>query len=195
MEKVNTPKPNKMCWVCKSQNWWWNKLAGSWQCAKCLPNQLDSDYVEPDYPGKGQVSTLGDLASPAPALDPDLEALRVRVAKGNTKLIDAILVIWDITDSEAHIDAFREWGRAADKLNQLCSELRLKGFEDCLYIENGKKTRSCLEGTDTVCLVCPSKRNYAWEELNRLPSPRAPKRDEKTEAELVTFLTKLGEEV
>jgi len=246
---VNKPKPQGKCYGCGGSEWWWNKLANAWQCPKCLPNDIDSNYVEPDYPGKGQVSASGPApvqkvakinvcpkcgafsatsdgrtikctkcgnegpgvrwpdppgeaevvnleVDKVPAIAPEVEALRVRVAAGNARLISAILEIRKITDTEEHINGMREWGKAVDKLRALSEQLEAMGYRDCLYLENGKRTHDCLDWPEGIaCFVCPSGVNYAEKELFSLNSPRARRDAVGAAPELIEFLNKLGEEV
>jgi len=98
-----------------------------------------------------------------------MEELKTRIRTGNQKLNDA----WEQLKEMDHNlqtwrDAFWEWHLANVKLSHYCDQLKNMGYEDCLYIENGKKTKSCLEGLS--CRVCPSKKPYWEKELMDLPS-------------------------
>ena len=100
-----------------------------------------------------------------------LEELKARVKEGNQKLNDAWqrLVKMDHSTQRWEEEAER-WHQANEKLSNLCTELKYAGFNDCLYIEDGKKTRGCLtEGEG--CRVCPSSKNYWEQELMSLSSP------------------------
>ncbi len=92
-------------------------------------------------------------------------ALRDRVILGNKKLNAA----WEqikgmVHDTEEWNYQMECWHQGNEKLSLLCTELQARGYVDCLYIENGKKTKKCLlSGDDIGCRVCPSSRKY-WEE-------------------------------
>jgi hypothetical protein len=92
---------------------------------------------------------------------PEIITLRDRIIRGNEKLAAA----WDkIKNMEGQQwnEEMERWHQASSKLSTLCTQLKLLGYEDCLYLDNdGKKTKKCLEGT-LGCLVCPSKFPY-WE--------------------------------
>lgn len=128
---------------------------------------------------------------------PELLALRSRVINGNEKLFQAWLQIREIAhDSEEWSRQMELWHQAAEKLSFLCSELKLKNFTGCLYIENGEKTKSCLSNPDGFfCQVCPSARRYFEEEMASLPGPwrGGPKAGQtKGEVEQAEFLETLG---
>jgi hypothetical protein len=53
------------------------------------------------------------------------------------------------------------WDTAVEKLQALCTELEAKGYQDCLYVEKGRKTRPC-DADGLCCFVCPSLYPY-WE--------------------------------
>lgn len=100
-----------------------------------------------------------------------LPQLLDRVKLGNDKLNKAWGDICAIKD-EAFNKAVEEWSKANVLLSCYCDQLEWLGYRDCLYIENGKKIRSCL-GTAMGCRVCPcDSTNPYWErELMDLPSP------------------------
>lgn len=101
-----------------------------------------------------------------------LPQLLERVKLGNDKLNKAWGDICAIKD-EAFNKAVEEWSKANVLLSCYCDQLQWLGFKDCLYIENGKKVRKCLEPGDSLgCRVCPSSREYWSEELMDLPSPQ-----------------------
>lgn len=109
---------------------------------------------------------------------PEVLALRDRVKKGNDKLFQAWLQIRELADKEEWSRQMDRWSEAGQKLHALCDELKLKGYNDCLYLENGKKVRSCLDNPDGFwCQVCPSVYPYWEAELMNLPSPKVPKRE------------------
>ena len=92
-------------------------------------------------------------------MDTDLIALLERVKNGNDKLWAAWRVIRDITDREEREELFTKWDGRVYFLNLLCKELVVKGYIDCLYIENGIKTKSCLNNPDEpewFCNTCPA---------------------------------------
>ena len=100
----------------------------------------------------------------------EIEALRNRVKAGNEKLIKAWSQLKEMThNTEEWATQFERWHQANEKLSLLCTELKLKGYEDCLYMENGKKIKKCLEpGESLGCRVCPSSYPYWQEELMAL---------------------------
>ena len=99
--------------------------------------------------------------------------LKDRVVRGNEKLNLAWQQLRNIANrTEEWTEQLERWHQANEKLSLLCTELKLRGYSDCLYMENGKKTRKCLEpGDDIGCRVCPSSREWWAEELMSLPSP------------------------
>lgn len=121
---------------------------------------------------------------------PEVIALRDRVRLGNQKLNGAWARICRIDhESQRWKDEMERWHQANERLSSLCTELKARGYEDCLYLNNdGKKVKSCL--ADLGCRVCPSKIYYWEKELMELPSPRAPTVDKDTEQ--MDFVKKLG---
>ena len=120
--------------------------------------------------------------------------LRDRVIKGNEKLFPAWKQIRDIEEGEEKEHQWDRWNEAQERLHYLCSELKVKGYYDCLHIENGKRTRSCLSNPDGFwCQVCPSSVSYWTQELMALPGPNAPrvKQPEFVPGQ-TEFLEKLG---
>jgi len=101
---------------------------------------------------------------------PEVLALRDRVKKGNDKLFQAWLQIRELAhNSDEWSKQMELWHQASEKLGVLCTELKLKGYGDCLYLENGKKTKSCLDNPDGFgCQVCPSSIRYWDKELMSL---------------------------
>ncbi len=124
-----------------------------------------------------------------------LAALKARVIKGNELLNLAWVQLKSMDhESQRWEDEICRWGEANEKLSALCTELKWSGFDDCLYIVDGEKTKLCLPpGDDLGCRVCPSKINYWHNELMNLPSPkvRASERGKDT----MNFIEKLGEEI
>ena len=117
-------------------------------------------------------------------------ALRDRVKSGNDKLSRAWLQIRDLVgDKEEWSRQMDRWQEATEKLHQLCQELKLKGYDDCLYLEDGKRTRTCLNNPDGFwCQVCPSVYAYWETELMDLPSPKVP--NPELAAEVVAIRTR-----
>lgn len=100
----------------------------------------------------------------------EIEVLKSRIKEGNRKLNLAWEAIIKLDHQSARWqEEVEKWHEANERLSALCSELKYLGFTDCLYIENGKKTRNCLtEGLG--CRVCPSQISYWETELMNLPS-------------------------
>lgn len=123
----------------------------------------------------------------------EVVSLRDRIVKGNDKLFKAWLQIKELANDRDEWDRQMDlWNEAQRKLSLLCSELKLRGYEDCLYIDNnGNKTKSCLnEPGGWWCQVCPSTRCYWEEELMSLPSPKVAQKKGGTEQG--KFIEKLG---
>ena len=101
-----------------------------------------------------------------------IEALKARIRQGNLKLNLAWSQLKEMThNTEEWATQFERWHQANEKLSLLCTELKLKGYEDCLYLENGKKVKKCLEpGESLGCRVCPcgSNKTYWQDELMSL---------------------------
>jgi len=119
--------------------------------------------------------------------------LRDRVIKGNDKLFAAWQQIRELDGEEKEYQLDR-WNEAQERLHYLCLELQAKGYHDCLYIENGKRAKSCLSNPDGFwCQVCPSSVPYWAQELMDLPGPNAPrvKQPEFVPGQ-TEFLEKLG---
>lgn len=156
-------RPNKPCYVCGS-NTWWQRPDGGWRCNRCHPN--------PD-PGSNPVP-----ASNKAKYSPDVLALRDRVIVGNKKLNDAWEQLIKIADDkERWAEEMERWHQANEKLSILCDQLKLTGYEDCLYLSkvevpNSKRTKSCLGQGGIGCRVCPSRIPYWEQELMELPSPK-----------------------
>ena len=153
-------KPSKSCYVCGSNNWWWRPASelggpGGWLCGRCHPNPNPNPGSNPGTEEKYGSEVL---------------ALRDRVISGNKKLNDALEQIKGMAhDSEEWSFQMELWHQANVKLDTLCDELKLRGYEDCLYLdEEGKRTRSCLSSGDTGCRVCPSRIHYWEQEFDEL---------------------------
>lgn len=103
----------------------------------------------------------------------DLEELKQRVKAGNKRLNDAWEAICQIDhNSQRWADELERWHQANEKLSKLCTQLEALGFESCLYIENGIKTKPCLPVDSLSCRVCPSQIRYWETELMELPSEK-----------------------
>ncbi len=98
--------------------------------------------------------------------------LRDRVIKGNNKLFAAWQQIRELAHNTEEWSAQMDrWNEAQERLHYLCLELKTKGYHDCLYIENGKKTKLCLSNPDGFwCQVCSSDIKYWEQELMELPN-------------------------
>jgi hypothetical protein len=120
---------------------------------------------------------------------PEVLALRDRVKRGNDKLFQAWRQIRELADKDEWSRQMDRWNEAQQKLHQLCQELKLKGYNDCLYLQDGRRARTCLNNPDGFwCQVCPSIYAYWETELMELPSPKAPKPE--LAAELVALRTR-----
>lgn len=131
------------------------------------PEPAPEVAVISDQPGE---SHLAPVSSDKKDYSSETLALRDRVISGNKKLNDAWEQIRQIApESQEWKDLFEQWGQANVKLSALCDELKLRGYEDCLYLdEEGKRTRSCLSSGDTGCRVCPSRIRYWEQEFDEL---------------------------
>lgn len=168
-------KPNKPCWTCGS-NTWWQRPDGGWACGKCRPNPNPDSGSEPP--------AIGERYSP------EVIVLRDRVIRGNDKLAKARFQIQELEEGEEKEHQWDRWNKAQELLRYLCSELQIKGYSDCLFIEDGKKTKSCL--SEPECQGCPSTRKYWSEELMALPGPNAPRNQTEFVPGQKEFLEKLG---
>ena len=67
-------------------------------------------------------------------------ALRERVVTGNQKLNLAWAEICKMDHtSQEWKDALERWHQANERLSTLCSQLKMLGYEDCLYIDGKGK--------------------------------------------------------
>lgn len=176
-------RPIKSCYICGSTDFW-QRADGGWVCGKCHPNPNPNPDSSSEFPPPGEKYSSEVLA------------LRARVILGNKKLNDAYEQIKQLAHgSEEWSQALDQWHEANEKLSNLCKQLKLLGYEDCLYLnEKGEKTKKCLEpGDDLGCRVCSSSRDYCSEELMALPGRRVSK---TKQPEFVPgqkeFLEKLG---
>ncbi|MDD5060759.1 MAG: hypothetical protein PHN44_00565 [Candidatus Marinimicrobia bacterium] len=96
-----------------------------------------------------------------------VSALLERVRKGNDRLMEHYAEIMPEKDTDTWNKLIDNFLLASGRLSLLCDVLASKGYRDCLYMENGKRTRTCLtQRKDTiVCWACPSDRKYWSEEL------------------------------
>ena len=106
------------------------------------------------------------------SVNQEREKLRLRCIAGNTKLNEAWEKIKQMDHaSSAWAEAMENWHQANERLSLFCTQLEALGYDICLYLEGGKKTKTCLEqGDDIGCRVCPSKIHYWENELMNLPS-------------------------
>lgn len=97
-----------------------------------------------------------------------LEELKARCRTGNEKLNAAWQQIIKLDHSqERWTEEVHKWHIANTRLSAYCTQLQAMGFNDCLYLENGKKKVNCL---DLDCRVCPSNTPYWEEDWVNLPS-------------------------
>lgn len=148
-------RPTKPCHICGSSDWWQRSASqwgpGEWLCNRCHPNP--NPNPEPAPQSEGEYS-------------PEVLALRDRVKVGNDKLTKAWLQVLQIGDPQERAYQDERWYKAKEKLEYLCLELEAKGYEDCLYIEDGRKGRRCPQSPDSSwCWVCPSTKPY-WRNEN-----------------------------
>lgn len=111
------------------------------------------------------------------SVNTEKEELRLRCIAGNAKLNEAWERIKGMdTSSTVWSESIDKWHLANEKLSTLCSYLETLGYDICLYIEKGVRTRKCLtgEGSNLGCRVCPSKLPYWENELMKLPSGSDP---------------------
>lgn len=161
-------RPTKPCFACGSNDWR-PTSDGRWLCTQCHPL----------IPG---------------TYSPDVLALRDRVIKGNDILFKALLEIEELVEDR------EVWSREMDRLHEarlkldgLCTELKAQGYEDCLYMENGQKTKSCLsEPGGWRCQVCSSDIKYWEQELMSLPGPWHPRTTPEFDKDQAKFLETLG---
>ena len=90
-----------------------------------------------------------------------INELIARVKLGNDKLNDAWEKLKAMEQGEQWKAGLEGWHKANLLLKCYCDQLQQMGFANCLYIENGIKTRKCLTGLG--CRVCPSRISY-WEQ-------------------------------
>lgn len=86
-----------------------------------------------------------------------IEEIKQRVITGNAKTVE----YWNIItekggdDYKNNVDKYE---KACQKLHGLCQLLKLKGFNDCLYMDGDRKTKKCFNRQDgSWCTVCPAK--------------------------------------
>ena len=140
-----------------------------------------------ERPTKPNLATTPNLGKES--YSPEVLVLRDRVKSGNDKLFKVWLQIRELADKEEWSRQMDRWNEAQEKLHSLCQELKLKGYTDCLYLENDKKMRRCLDNRDGFwCQVCPSIYPYWETELMELPSPKVAKPE--LAAELVALRTR-----
>jgi len=99
--------------------------------------------------------------------DAELTTLKQRMRAGNEKLITSWPRIWDIPDEEERAEQLKRWDEANRLLDALCMELMYRfDFHDCLYLENGRKTKPCTDADGFCCFACPSDKPY-WHDEER----------------------------
>ncbi len=98
----------------------------------------------------------------------EIEKLKERIRLGNKKLNEAWEIIRKLENSDHWKAELQKWHLANVRLSAYCSQLKMLGFSDCLYINaQGVKYRACLEPLG--CRVCPSSISYWGSELMNLP--------------------------
>lgn len=171
-------KPAGKCLVCQQQDWWTPDGGVRWYCRHCRPDPHPAQHPQP---------------SDFKCSNPEVEALRARVAAGNEKLIHAFLQFQKMPDGPEADDFYKAWSAAETKLQALAKELR-KSYVGCLYTgqeyeqEKQRRCNSWPEGM--FCLVCGDS-DLLWESvIARAPGPRR----SKTPApeEVIEFLKTLG---
>lgn len=181
-------KPSGKCYACGSNDWW-QRPDGGWSCGKCHPN-LNPGSALAAKEGHPPEVIIGKEHSP------EVLALRDRVRLGNDKLFQAWLQIREVAgDEEEWKRQMDRLGEAAEKLRGFCNKLKLGGYTDCLYLENGKKTRPCLNSEEGSfwCQVCSSDIRYWEQELMAMPGHRVRQSSTPEQIEQKKFLEKLGE--
>lgn len=179
------PKPTTPCSNCHLSNWWYrpdsNTIGpGEWLCSWCHPNPnikednnmkeqkielIDGKFIVTEKKIE-EVKLKEEVVIKQKEYSKEVIALKERVILGNQKLFDAWLKIREFAhDSKKWSDEMDRWTEAKEKLSLLCSELKVKGYEDCLYIDaDGKRSKNCLNNPNGFwCQVCPSRYRY-WEE-------------------------------
>ena len=124
-----TDYPEKKCYVCGGDSWWYRMTQGpaEWLCASCG-------------------------GSPDP-----LVRLKFRIIKGNFKLNKAWEQLRRMEDSPGKAEILVKWRASAQKLGELCDEMVAAGETECLYIEDGKKVKRCHDDpSGHKCTVCPN---------------------------------------
>ncbi len=107
------------------------------------------------------------------SVNQEREALRLRCIVGNDKLQAVWYQLKEMKLSDkVWAESMEKWQLANEKLAVICTQLEILGYDICLYIENGVKTKQCLGGERNIlgCRVCPSKIHYWENELMNLPS-------------------------
>lgn len=173
------PKPIKPCFICGFSDWWLRKALGpdEWICGVCHPNPnieeeimgkeyelINGHFVVKEEKKVEEVKPKEQVVIKQKEYSEEVLLLRERVINGNQKLFTA----WEklramVHDTEEWSKQMERWHEATEKLSLLCGELKLKGYDECLYIVNGQKVKSCLKNPGGFwCQVCPSSYRY-WE--------------------------------
>ena len=159
-----TKKPDGKCYACNFEKWWTPDGGGRWLCGVCHPDSAPELHPQPP-----EISAEKQLS-------PEVEALRQRVANGNTKLINAWMEYKKITEEEESKRQFRLWGEAVDRLTGLCCELQRAGFMGCLY-----GVHKCFDWPDGMCcLACSETGDPMWDLLARDMGERRPVAKQET---------------
>jgi hypothetical protein len=100
----------------------------------------------------------------------EIKALMTRVRLGNIKLWQAYMQIRRVTaegkesDPDLKEALMEEWSGKVRLLGALCTQLRVWGYKDCLYLNDaGQKSIKCEFNLDSplwMCQVCPSDKPY-----------------------------------
>jgi hypothetical protein len=197
------PAPPAKCYMCGGAEFWWR--GDTWICSKCHPNPNPADYKEPEYEKPAPVPAtetqifIGSDPTKAKfiqdAFQTPLDQLLARVKAGNDKLMAQWLVVRAARGDEEWEALLHNLSMAVQRLNQLCDILHNKGYHDCLYIENGKKVRSCVtdDKRDIPCWCCPSDVKYWVTELFGDNPP--PEFRPKSRSEMAQFLRAMGAKI
>ncbi|MBU1449191.1 hypothetical protein KKF45_05095 [Patescibacteria group bacterium] len=123
-----------------------------------------NSHHNPDFTNRiNCINYTGKEVAMEKPYSPELITLRHRVIQGNEKLIKAWSQLKEMThNTEEWATQFERWHKANELLSLLATELKVKyNFNECLYMENGKKTKKCLPPGDEIgCRVCTS--DYPW---------------------------------
>jgi hypothetical protein len=145
-------------------------------CPMCGGDLFWYSVIEPSYHGPSEW-LCGSCRPPTT----EGSLLVMRIMRGNVILTKARAEIKTIEDKEEKLAQFKLWGEALDKIGALGKTLK-NISTDCLYIEKGKKLKSCIAPFDDrnwiECQTCPN--DYWWErelfdkeqKMSKLPDSR-----------------------